>query len=60
MKPVEIIEVEKTTVACDGDAGASGHPRVFLTLKQDEGYEVVCPYCSKHFKLKEGAHVGGH
>ena len=41
MKPEEIIEVETASVACDGGGGALGHPRVFLSLKQENAYEVV-------------------
>ncbi len=39
-------------VACDGGGGA-GHPRVFLDM--EERGEVVCPYCSRRFVLKESA-----
>ena len=60
MKPEEIIEVETSSVACDGGVGVAGHPRVYLSLKQEDAYEVVCPYCSKHFKLKEGVSLHGH
>jgi len=56
--PVEIIEVEQATVACDGGGGALGHPRVFLHI---EDRSVMCPYCSRLFVLKEGAgHASGH
>ncbi len=50
-EPPEVIEVEETTVACDGGGGALGHPRVFLTLKNGR---VECPYCDRLFVLKEG------
>ena len=60
MKPEEIIEVETASVACDGGDGAAGHPRVFLKLDADNGYEVVCPYCSKTYRLKEGVALSGH
>ncbi|HLY91244.1 MAG TPA: zinc-finger domain-containing protein [Acetobacteraceae bacterium] len=56
--PVETIEVDDATVACDGGDGALGHPRVFLHI---EGRSVMCPYCSRLYVLKEGAgHAGGH
>ncbi len=55
----ETYEVETTRVACDGDGGPLGHPRVFLEIGDDG--EIVCPYCSRHFVLKPGAKVsGGH
>jgi uncharacterized Zn-finger protein len=58
MEPFEVIAVETTTVACDGDDGAMGHPRVYLTLGK-EG-EVECPYCSRRYVLKEGATAAAH
>lgn len=51
MTPAEIIEVEATSVACDG--GTLGHPRVFLKLA-DSG-EIDCPYCGRRFVLKSRA-----
>ncbi|MGC8475689.1 MAG: zinc-finger domain-containing protein [Acetobacteraceae bacterium] len=46
------------TVACDGGDGPLGHPRVFLRIVE---HDVVCPYCSRRFVLKEGAgHASGH
>ncbi|MGB0684003.1 MAG: zinc-finger domain-containing protein [Magnetovibrionaceae bacterium] len=55
-----VIEVEETRVSCDGGGGALGHPRVYLTIKPAEG-QIVCPYCSRTFVLKEGAGTsGGH
>ena len=54
--PPEVVEVETEVVACDGDGGALGHPRVWLNM---EGKGVIdCPYCDRQFKLKDGA--GGH
>jgi len=58
MEPFEIIPVETTTVACDGGDGPLGHPRVYLNLGT-EG-EVECPYCSRKYVLKEGAHATAH
>lgn len=60
MKPDEIIEVETLNVACDGPEGASGHPRVYLSLEKENDHQVVCPYCSKHYKLKEGVSLHAH
>jgi uncharacterized Zn-finger protein len=51
MKPAETIEVDETSIACDG--GTLGHPRVFLELG-DKG-EVDCPYCGRRFVLKSRA-----
>ena len=53
--PPETIYTEDRTIACDG--GPLGHPRVFLRI---EGHQVVCPYCSRVYILKEGAGHGGH
>jgi uncharacterized Zn-finger protein len=57
MEPVETIEVDDTTVACDGGKGALGHPRVFLQLADGK---VDCPYCGRRFQLKEGAEPAHH
>lgn len=46
----ETVMVASTEVVCDGEAGVSGHPRVFLHIKREEG-TVTCPYCSRHFML---------
>ena len=56
--PPETIEVETTEVACDGDGGALGHPRVFLNMGSNG--QVECPYCDRLFKLKSGVNRGGH
>ncbi|WP_366553462.1 zinc-finger domain-containing protein [Aquibaculum sediminis] len=58
MMSEERIEVESEVVACDGGTGALGHPRVWLNM-EGRG-EIVCPYCSRHFVLKEGAEAGAH
>ena len=58
MDEEQAIIVETTTVSCDGGGGALGHPKVFLTF--DDDHEIVCPYCSRRFILKEGAAVGAH
>ena len=50
----EIVKVTTSTVACDGKDPPLGHPRVFLTFKPGS-HEIVCPYCSRHFVLAEGA-----
>jgi uncharacterized Zn-finger protein len=60
MEPVETIEVETPKVACEGESGALGHPRVFLNMGDKR--EIDCPYCGRRFVLKEGAKAatGGH
>ena len=39
-------------VACDGDEGALGHPRVYLTMNHDG--KVECPYCDRLYILQGG------
>ncbi len=39
--------VSKWKIACDG-GGASGHPRVWLSIPEDKGY-VECGYCDKRY-----------
>jgi uncharacterized Zn-finger protein len=53
----ETIMVDDRTVACDGGDGPLGHPRVFLKI---EDREVTCPYCSRHYVLRDGAGTGSH
>ncbi|MFO0996861.1 MAG: zinc-finger domain-containing protein [Alphaproteobacteria bacterium] len=53
----EVIDVEKTSVACDGGGGALGHPMVYLAIGP-KGW-VECPYCDRRFVLKGGAKSGG-
>ena len=51
-EPLETIEVEETTVSCDGGGGALGHPKIYLILK---GGRAKCGYCDRLFVLKPGA-----
>jgi NADH dehydrogenase (ubiquinone) Fe-S protein 6 len=44
--------VETTRVACDGDEGALGHPRVFMQM--DASGETECMYCDRRFVLTGG------
>ena len=49
----EKIEVRTPTVGCDGGGGPLGHPLVYLKI--GAAGEIVCPYCSRHFVLVDGA-----
>jgi uncharacterized Zn-finger protein len=42
------VEVDTSSVACDGGCGPLGHPRVYLAIEPSSG-EVECPYCSRRF-----------
>ena len=44
---VEFVNSKK--VSCDGGGGALGHPKVYLEIGDEN--EIVCPYCSKLFKI---------
>jgi uncharacterized Zn-finger protein len=44
----DVVYVDNLSVACDGDGGALGHPRVFLAIDRATG-EIECPYCSRRF-----------
>jgi uncharacterized Zn-finger protein len=57
-QPVETVEVTSSRVACDGGAGPSSHPKVYLTLSKDG--QIECPYCGKRFVLKTGARAEVH
>lgn len=54
----DTVEVDTLEVACDGGEGALGHPRVFLHI-EPETRDVVCPYCSRRYVLREGVSVAG-
>ena len=45
---VELVDYKK--VSCHGIDGPMGHPKVYLDMG-DKDF-VVCPYCSKIFKLR--------
>lgn len=60
-EPVETVEVQTSTVNCDGGGGALGHPRIYLQIDPDAG-EIDCPYCGRRYVLNAGARTlaGGH
>ena len=59
LDPPEVVEVDSEIVACEGEGGALGHPRVFLNM-EGKG-QIDCPYCDRRFVLKAGAKAaGGH
>ena len=53
MTAPETLYVDVRQVACDGDEGPLGHPRVYL--KMDERDFVECPYCDRRYVLRGGA-----
>jgi uncharacterized Zn-finger protein len=53
LQPPETRYVDITRVACDGDEGALGHPRVFLQMDAED--QVNCPYCDRLFILAGGS-----
>ncbi len=60
--PEEVIMVQSRSVSCDGSGGASGpnsggHPLIWMRIEQQE---VTCPYCSRTYRLQEGAGDDGH
>jgi len=60
MEPPETVEVDNPKVACEGEGGALGHPRVYLNMGDRRA--IDCPYCGRRFVLKGGAKAatGGH
>jgi uncharacterized Zn-finger protein len=50
--PLETKYVAQTRIACDGDEGALGHPRVFLQM--DATGSKDCSYCDRRFILEGG------
>ena len=60
-EPLETIETDCETVACDGGEGPLGHPRVYLTIGAPDrsgARWVECPYCSRRYVLKAGTRRG--
>ena len=52
MKHIEAIYVDSDkNIKCDGDAGASNHPAVYLNMGKQK--KVTCDYCGKTCILKE-------
>ena len=49
----ETFMVDSRVVACDGGDTPLGHPRVYLRIVH---HSMVCPYCSRLYVLKDGAH----
>src|SRR5258708_20217086 len=56
--PPEVIEVETTTVGCDGGGGALGHPLIYIPVGRDATGE--CAYCDRKFVLKTRIPPTGH
>jgi uncharacterized Zn-finger protein len=52
---VETLTVHSRVVACDGGAGALGHPRVWLRIVEAQTF---CPYCSRLYVLSPDAAAG--
>jgi NADH dehydrogenase (ubiquinone) Fe-S protein 6 len=48
----EVRYVDGDRVACDGDEGPLGHPRVFMVIGE-EGF-ADCGYCDRRFILAGG------
>ncbi|MFC3712331.1 zinc-finger domain-containing protein [Sphingoaurantiacus capsulatus] len=52
MPAPETLYVDTARVACDGDEGPLGHPRVWLQI--DATGAVDCGYCDRRFVLSGG------
>jgi len=55
--PEEVILVETRSVGCDGGGGALGHPLIYMRIEETQ---ITCPYCSRTYRLKEGAGDDGN
>ena len=47
----DVLHVNSKKVSCDGGAGSSKHPLVYLNMGEKDF--VICPYCSKYFSLND-------
>jgi len=54
----DVIIVPQRRVACDGDGGALGHPKIYLDMGTDTS--VRCKYCDRIFVLDKNAVDDGH
>ena len=52
LTPQDVIMVDTRQIRCDGGGGALGHPAIFMRIEHDE---VTCPYCSRTYRLRDGA-----
>lgn len=58
-EPPEIRETTTSSVRCDGNGGALGHPAVYLAIDPAKGY-AECPYCDRRFILAKASQSGTH
>ncbi|ADE30460.1 zinc-finger domain-containing protein [Rickettsia prowazekii] len=47
---MEIVNSLDVSVSCHGKEPLYGHPKVYLEIDKEKN-EIICPYCSKKFKL---------
>lgn len=50
---IQIVVTQTKKVSCDGSEANSSHPLVYLNMGDKN--EVVCPYCSCCFQLKNSS-----
>lgn len=50
-KGVKVIEIGAREFMCTGASAPFDHPHVFLDMGDD--HEIICPYCSTHYKYNE-------
>lgn len=49
---MQVLKTKELSVHCDGESGGSGHPRIYLKIKESEGI-VKCPYCGQVFEYQK-------
>jgi len=52
---VKQIEIGAREFMCTGASAPFDHPHIFLDMGEDD--EIICPYCSTHYKCN--AELGG-
>jgi uncharacterized Zn-finger protein len=51
-----VATVAAPRVACAGDAPPDDHPLIYMAFGDER--EVVCPYCSRRYRLADGVPSG--
>lgn len=51
----ETVSVTTDKIVCDGNGGALGHPRIYMTMGR--AGRIDCPYCGKRYVKSKAANA---